>query len=146
MACERRKANDEVELRRVFEPDGSAKPSQVAVTRARKELSALRREIETYVKVNAVEEKRSEQQKSSNTDVTHYDPFVLYVCALVYCRLGMEPIAIKLLVMAIRLNTCLWPAWFELSQLIKDREQMTALKIPSGPDIWMNYFFEAKVG
>lgn len=145
MACERRKANDEVELRRVFEPDGSAKPSQVAITRARKELASLRREIETYIKLDALDEKRT-SQPSSNRDESEYDPFVLYVCALVYCRLGMDPVAVKLLVLALRLNPCLWPAWFELSQLIKDREQLSTIKTPSGSKAWMSYFFEAKVG
>ncbi|KAA0189542.1 Cell division cycle protein 23 [Fasciolopsis buskii] len=144
MACERRKANDEVELRRVFEPDGSAKPSQVAITRARKELASLRREIETYIKLDALDEKRT-SQPSSNRDESEYDPFVLYVCALVYCRLGMDPVAVKLLVLALRLNPCLWPAWFELSQLIKDREQLSTIKTPSGSKAWMSYFFEAKV-
>ncbi|CAL8073129.1 unnamed protein product [Calicophoron daubneyi] len=138
MACEKRRANDEVELRRVFEQDGSVKPSQVAMNRCTKELSALRREIEVHINPAKLDSDASNYLK-------HMDPFVLYVYGLVYRRVGIIPIAIKLFNQAITTNPCLWPAWYELSQLVKDKEQLNSLKLPASNEAWMHYFFEAKV-
>ncbi|CAH8511329.1 unnamed protein product [Dicrocoelium dendriticum] len=137
MACEKRRANDEVELRRICEQDGNGKPAQAARAKCARELSALRCEIETIV--------NPENLNSPDPNfLKAVDPFVIYLFALIYRRLTMEATAVALLVRAININPCMWPAWYELSQLIKDREHLNGLKLPS-QSAWMYYFFEAKV-
>ncbi|TGZ71219.1 hypothetical protein CRM22_002761 [Opisthorchis felineus] len=139
MACEKRRANDEVELRRVFEQDGNAKPSQVARARCANELSALRSEIENRVNPSKLDGTQSDALQEN-------DPFILYAFGLVYRRLDMESAAVALFVRAILANPCLWPAWFELAQLVRDKEHLGSLKLPAASsEVWMRYFFEAKI-
>ncbi|KAF8569182.1 hypothetical protein P879_00713 [Paragonimus westermani] len=138
MACEKRRANDEVELRRVFEKDGSTKPSQVARAHCLKELSALRSEVESRMGTT-----RQDLEKADGVGET--DPFVLYVFGLIYHKLAMKSTAVSMFVRAINAYPCLWPAWYELSQLVKDKEHLNCLRLPSTSQAWMRHFFEVKV-
>ncbi|KAF5394178.1 hypothetical protein PHET_12090 [Paragonimus heterotremus] len=138
MACEKRRANDEVELRHVFEKDGSTKPSQVARAHCVKELSALRSEVESRMSTA-----KHDLEKADGVGET--DPFVLYVFGLIYHKLSMESTAISMFVRAINAYPCLWPAWYELSQLVKDKEHLNSLRLPSTSHAWMRHFFEVKV-
>lgn len=136
MACEKRRANDEVELRRICEQDGNGKSAQAARAKCARELSALRREIETIVNPE-----RSDSSDPAFLKTT--DPFIIYLFALIYHRLMMDATAVALLVRAVNISPCLWPAWYELSQLIKDKEHLNKLKLPS-QGAWMYHFFQAK--
>ncbi|CAH8645846.1 unnamed protein product [Heterobilharzia americana] len=137
MACEKRRANDGVESRFVLKQDDEAKSSFMSVARCNKELLSLKCEIEPYTnEVNYKNERKTDTTGNS---------FLLYVHALVCLRLGMKETAVTLLVQAINFNPYLWPAWFELVDLIDNKEKMNGLNLPSGDECWMRYFFEAKV-
>lgn len=138
MACEKRRSNDEVELRRVFERDGTGKSAHTAVARCNKEMSALRGELEARTRPQA---SKSNLPKSAQ----ELDPFMLYINALVYIRLGMEDFAVNLLVRAIIQYSAFWAAWFELTKLVKHKEHLHSLKLPSCEEAWMRYFFEVEV-
>ncbi|KAH8868114.1 Cell division cycle protein 23 [Schistosoma japonicum] len=139
MACEKRRVNDSVESRLVLKQDEEAKSSTMCLVRCNKELLSIKCEIEPYTnKISLSNEKRTKNNKIG-------DSFLLYVHALICLRLGIKETAATLLVQAIDLNFYLWPAWYELVDLIENKEKMNSLNLPTNDECWMRYFFEAKV-
>nr|CAH8872948.1 unnamed protein product [Trichobilharzia regenti] len=137
MACEKRRANDAVESRLTLKPNEEAKSSFLSTARCNKELSSLKCEIEPYTsKMNYKDENKTHGIGNS---------FLLYANALICLRLGMKETTISLLVQAINFYPFLWPAWYELVDLIENKEEMNSLNLPTDDECWMRYFFEAKV-
>lgn len=138
MACEKRKANDEVELRRVLDQDGSGKASWIAFSRYKKEMLAIKDQIEIYT--------RNLKDNSLKSGFSKCDEaFLLYLHALICSKLEMKDNAISLLVDSINCDCFIWSAWYELVTLIEDKEKIANLDLPSVSKSWMRYFFEAKV-
>ncbi|CAI2734998.1 unnamed protein product [Schistosoma spindalis] len=138
MACEKRRANDSVESRLVLKQDEETKSSCISMAKCNKELLSIKCEIEPYTNnINLSNEMRTVNKIG--------DSFLLYVHSLICLRLGIKETAASLLVQAINLNFYLWPAWYELVDLIENKEKMNCLNLPTDDECWMRYFFEAKV-
>ncbi|CAH8672364.1 unnamed protein product [Schistosoma bovis] len=138
MACEKRRANDSVESRLVLKQDEETKSSCISMAKCNKELLSIKCEIEPYTNnINLSDETRTVNKIG--------DSFLLYVHSLICLRLGIKETAASLLVQAINLNFYLWPAWYELVDLIENKEKMNCLNLPTDDECWMRYFFEAKV-
>uniref|UniRef100_A0A094ZUX2 Cell division cycle protein 23-like protein n=1 Tax=Schistosoma haematobium TaxID=6185 RepID=A0A094ZUX2_SCHHA len=138
MACEKRRANDSVESRLVLKQDEETKSSCISMAKCNKELLSIKCEIEPYTSnINLSNEIRTVNKIG--------DSFLLYVHSLICLRLGIKETAASLLVQAINLNFYLWPAWYELVDLIENKEKMNCLNLPTDDECWMRYFFEAKV-